>query len=85
MKKILLILCAILPYADFRVRPYSLEMTLDNICKYYDWNWWKQSGNLYKIKLYEYPRRHEQEGKMMLDWLSSLYSNKEQVCHSPVP
>ena len=67
-----------LPYADFRVRPYSIEMTLDNICKYYDWNWWKQSGNLYKIKLYEYPRRHEQEGKMMLDWLSSLYNNKEQ-------
>ena len=67
-----------LPYADFRVRPYSLEMTLDNICKYYDWNWWKQSGNSYKIKLYEYPRRHEQEGKMMLDWLSSLYHNKEQ-------
>ena len=67
-----------MPYADFRVRPYSLEMTLDNICKYYDWNWWKQSGNTYKIKLYEYPRRHEQEGKMMLDWLSSLYNNKEQ-------
>ena len=67
-----------LPYADFRVRPYSLETTLDNICKYYDWNWWKQSGNLYKIKLYEYPRRHEAEGKMMLDWLSSLYNNKEQ-------
>ena len=67
-----------LPYADFRVRPYSLEMTLDNICKYYDWNWWKQNDNLYKIKLYEYPRRHEQEGKMMLDWLSTLYNNKEQ-------
>ena len=67
-----------LPFGDFRVRPYSLEMTLDNICKYYDWNWWKQSGNLYKIKLYEYPRRHEAEGKMMLDWLSSLYHNKEQ-------
>ena len=57
-----------LPYADFRIRPYSLEMTLDNICKYYDWNWWKQSGNLYKIKLYE----------MMLDYLSSLYNNKAQ-------
>ena len=67
-----------LPYADFRVRPYSLEMTLDNICKYYDWNWWKQNGNLYKIKLYEYPRRHEAEGKMMLDYLSSFYHNKEQ-------
>lgn len=67
-----------LPYADFRVRPYSLEMTLDNICKYYDWNWWKQSGNVYKIKLYEYPRRHEQEGKLMLDYLSTLYHNKEE-------
>ena len=67
-----------LPYADFRVRPYSIEMTLDNICKYFDWNWWKQSDKLYKIKPYEYPRRHETEGKMMLDYLSSLYSNKAQ-------
>ena len=67
-----------LPYADFRVRPYSLETTLDNICKYYDWNWWKQSGNVYKIKRYEYPRRHEQEGKLMLDYLSTLYHNKEE-------
>ena len=67
-----------LPYADFRVRPYSLEMTLDNICKYFDWNWWKQHETLYKIKPYEYPRRHEAEGKLMLDYLSSLYNNKEQ-------
>ena len=67
-----------LPYADFSVRPYSIEMTLDNICKYFDWNWWKQSGNTYKIKPYEYPRRHEAEGKMMLDYLSTLYNNKEQ-------
>ena len=67
-----------LPYADFRVRPYSIEMTLDNICKHFDWNWWKQSGNTYKIKPYEYPRRHEEEGRMMLDYLSTLYNNKEQ-------
>ena len=67
-----------LTYADFRIRPYSLEQTLDNICKHFDWNWWKQSGNLYKIKVYEYPRRHEDEGRQMLDYLSSLYSNKEQ-------
>ena len=50
-----------LTYADFRIRPYSLEKTLDNICKHFDWNWWKQSDNLYKIKVYEYPRRHEDE------------------------
>ena len=67
-----------LPYADFRVRPYSLEMTLDNICKHFDWNWWKQTDKLYKIKPYEYARRHEQEGKMMLDWLSSLYHNQAE-------
>ena len=65
-----------LPYADFRVRPYSLEQTLDNICKYYDWNWWKQSGNTYRIKLYEYPRRHVDEGRQMLEYLSGLYNNK---------
>ena len=39
-----------LPYADFRIRPYSIEQTLDNICKYFYWNSWKQSGNVYKIK-----------------------------------
>lgn len=68
----------VLAYADFRIRPYSLEQTLDNICKHFDWNWWKQSGNLYKIKRYEYPRRHEEEGRQMLDYLSTLYHNKEQ-------
>ncbi len=67
-----------LPYADFRIRPYSIEQTLDNICKYFDWNWWKQSDNLYKIKPYEYPRRHEAEGRLMLDYLSTLYNNKVQ-------
>ncbi len=67
-----------LPYADFRIRPYSLEQTLDNICKYFDWNWWKQSGNLYKIKRYEYPRRHEDEGRQMLDYLSKKYANRQE-------
>ena len=67
-----------LSYADFRIRPYSLEQTLDNICKNFDWNWWKQSGNLYKIKLYEYPRRHEDEGKQMLDYLASKYHNAQE-------
>ena len=67
-----------LPYADFRIRPYSIEQTLDNICKYFDWNWWKQNDKLYKIKPYEYPRRHEEDGRQMLDYLSTLYHNKEQ-------
>ena len=65
-----------LTYADFRIRPYSLEQTLDNICKHFDWNWWKQSGYSYRIKLYEYPRRHVDEGRQMLEYLSALYNNK---------
>lgn len=65
-----------LPYADWRIRPYSLEETLTNICKYFDWNWWKQSGNLYKIKPYEYPRRHTEEGEKMFQYLSSLYADR---------
>ena len=67
-----------LPYADFRVRPYSLEATLDNICKYFDWNWWPRGGGLYRISRYEYARRHVDEGRQMLSHLSGLYRNKEE-------
>ena len=67
-----------LPYADYRVRPYSIEETLTNICKYFDFNWWKQSDNLYKIKPYEYPRRHTDDGSKMLAYLNTLYSDKVQ-------
>lgn len=67
-----------LPYADFRIRPYSLEQTLDNICKYFDFAWWAQGGGVYKIKPYEYARRHTEEGAQMLNYLASLYHNKEQ-------
>ncbi len=67
-----------LPYADYRVRPYSIEETLTNICKYFDFNWWKQSDNLYKIKPYEYPRRHSDDVSKMLAYLNTLYSDKVQ-------
>lgn len=67
-----------LTYADFRIRPYSIEQTLDNICKHFDWNWWQQGGNVYKIKPYEYPRRHTEEGAGMLKYLNSLYADKAQ-------
>lgn len=67
-----------LTFADWRIRPYSLEETLSNICQHYDWNWWKQNDQLYKIKPYEYPRRHTEEGEQMLKYLSSLYQNRQQ-------
>lgn len=68
----------VLPFADFRVRPYSIEATLDNICKPLGWNWWKQTGNTYKIKPYEYARRHTDEGEQMLGYLSSLYTSRDK-------
>ena len=67
-----------LPYADFRIRPYSLEETLTNICKYFDFNWWKQNDKFYKIKPYEYPRRHMEEGEKMLAYLQTLYHDRSQ-------
>lgn len=67
-----------LPYADFRIRPYSVEETLDNICKYFDFNWWDQGRGVYKIKPYEYPRRHTADGEKMLAWLTSLYADRTQ-------
>lgn len=67
-----------LTYADFRVRPYSLEESLKNILSIFDFNYWKQTDHLYKIKPYEYPRRHVEEGEKMLAYLNTLYSDKVQ-------
>lgn len=67
-----------LDYADFRVRPYSLEETFDNILKPFDFYALKQNGNLYKIKKYEYPRRQPADGMKLLPYLASKYDNLEQ-------
>lgn len=65
-----------LAYADFRVRPYSLEETLSNILSPFDFKAVKQNDKLYKIKPYEYPRRQPEDGQKMISWLTSLYSDK---------
>ena len=65
-----------LDYADFRVRPYSLEETFDNILKPFDFYALKQKGNLYKIKKYEYPRRQASDGWKLLPYLASKYSDR---------
>ena len=65
-----------LTYADFRVRPYSLEETLNNILAPFDFKAVKQNDKLYKIKPYEYPRRQPEDGMKLIPYLSSLYGNK---------
>lgn len=67
-----------LEYADFRVRPYSLEETLNNILSPFDFKAVKQNNKLYKIKPYEYPRRQPEDGQKMINWLTALYSNKTE-------
>ena len=65
-----------LTYADFRIRPYSVEETLNNILSPFDFKAIKQNNKLYKIKPYEYPRRQPEDGTKLIEWLSSLYSDK---------
>lgn len=68
----------VLNYANSRIRPYSVEETLQNICGVYDWKAWDQGKNTWKIKPYEYMRRFDSDGRKMVDWLNSLYSNREE-------
>lgn len=67
----------ILPYADFRVRPYSVEESLTNVLAYFDYKFVKQGEKVYKLKSYEYPRRTDEDGKKMLAYLNTLYSDKQ--------
>lgn len=67
----------VLPYADFRIRPYSVEESLTNVLAPFDYKFVKQSGNLYKLKAYEYPRRTDEDGTKMLAYLNTLYSDKQ--------
>ncbi len=64
-------------FADFRIRPYSVEESLDNICKEIGANWWDQGKGTYKLKKYEYTRRHTTDGEKMLAWLAGKYSDRE--------
>lgn len=66
----------VLPYADSRIRPYSLEESLTNVLAPFDFKFVKQSDTKYKIKPYEAHRRTEADGKKLLAYLSSLYSDK---------
>ena len=65
-----------LPYADSRIRPYSLEETLQGVLAPFDFKAVKQNEKLYKIKSYEYARRTPVDGEKLLAHLSSLYADR---------
>lgn len=66
----------VLPYADFRIRTYSVEESLTNVLAYFDYRPVKQNDGSYKLKSYEYPRRTDADGTKMLAYLSALYSDE---------
>jgi len=65
----------VLPYADWRIRTWSLEKTLQAILSPFDYKYVMDNGK-YKIKTYEYSRTTDEEGKDFLDYLKTLYSDK---------
>lgn len=62
-------------YALSRIRPYSLEQSLNNITAPLDLKWSKRGDRRYRIEPYEYYRRTLQEGRELLEWLSAKYSD----------
>jgi hypothetical protein len=64
-----------LTYADWRIRKYSLEKTLNNVLTPLDLIYVKENESSYKIKLFRYAQRLPEEGKEHCDYLSSLYND----------
>lgn len=62
-------------YADFRIRPYSLDESLANVLALFDFKVAKQDEKTYKIKPYEYARRTSDDGRKLLAYLNTLYSD----------
>ena len=65
-------------YADFRIRPYSVEESLTNVLSLFDYKFVSQDSKTYKIKAYEYPRRTQADGKKMLAYLNTLYKDSSE-------
>lgn len=61
------------PYAPFRVRPYSLAETLDNLLHLLDLVW-SGTGKII-VQPYEYYRRTVPDGEKLLAWLSGQYND----------
>lgn len=68
----------VVTFADFRIRPYSVEESLTNVLSLFDYKFAKQDEKTYKIKAYEYPRRTPEDGKKMLAYLNTLYTNSAE-------
>ena len=60
--------------AAFRIRPYSLEETLDNVLRPLSLAWTGESKIV--VQPYEYYRRKPADGARLLAWLSAQYGDR---------
>ncbi len=67
-----------LSYASSRLRPYSLEESLDNISRALDLKYSKRGEGKYRIEPYEYYRRGVDDGRKLLEWLESKHRTLEE-------
>lgn len=63
--------------ADFRLRPYSLDESLDNLLRPLDLVWARDAKHEGRIVVqpYEYYRRTPDDGRKLLAWLSAQYAD----------
>lgn len=65
------------PYADFRIRPYSLDETLWGILGLFDLRYLQTGEKSYKIQPFEFMRRTIPDGEKMTAYLLSLYTDRK--------
>ena len=65
-----------LPYADFRVRPYSIEETLHALLWPFDLTFSQTGEKQYTVKPFEYYRRTPADGQKMVSYLLSCYTDR---------
>lgn len=68
----------VVKYADFRIRPYSVEESLNNVLAIFDYKFVKENDKTFKIKPYEYMRRTPADGEKLLAYLNTLYNNSTE-------
>lgn len=65
----------VLNYADWRRKPWSLELSLRNVLAPFDFKFVKESEGVYSIKEFEYARGTVQDGEDFLKYLTGLYKD----------
>ncbi|MDR2804624.1 MAG: acetylxylan esterase [Dysgonamonadaceae bacterium] len=66
-----------LKYADWRIKPWSAEESLHAVLSPFDYTFVMDNGK-FKIKEFEYPRTHLEEGATFLAYLKTLYGNRTE-------